>query len=212
MQMRNISLQFRTLTPVLLISWLITLLLLMMAIYACTVKNIPLDTLTKDPTAIMNAPFYLGFFSNLGIIIWSGGWLSCMFTAYRIRSVEEREEDFYFMLFGGLITLLMTFDDLYQFHELVFPKYFSIPENAVLVTYFNLYFIYLYRFRKSILNTDFIAFAMAFVFLGLSVLIKHAHLPIPQDTFMKDAFKLFGIVSWFIYFFRTGNEILDKKI
>ena len=211
MERRNITLQFRTLTPVLLISWLITLLMLMMAIYICTVKDVPLDTLTKDPTAIMNAPFYLGFFSNLGIIIWSGGWLSCLFTAYRIKGIEEQEENFYFMLFAGLITLLMTFDDLYQIHEVVFPHYFSIPENAVVLTYFNIYLIFLIRFRKCILNSDFIAFGMAFVFFGLSVLIKHAHLPIPQDTFMKDAFKLFGVVCWFIYFFRTGNEILDRK-
>ncbi|CAN5542053.1 hypothetical protein BH11BAC2_BH11BAC2_26710 [soil metagenome] len=210
--MRSISEQFRTLTPVMLISWLITLLLLLMAIFACTEKGIPLDYLTKDPTAIMNAPFYLGFFSNFGIVIWSCSAMICFLVAYRIKNNEYLEEEFYFILFSGLITLLMTLDDLYLLHETVFPFYLHIPENAVLLTYFNIYLLFFLRYKNRLLNSDFIALGLAFFFLGMSTLIKLFPMPIPQDTFMKDAFKLFGSVSWLIYFFRTGNELLDKQV
>jgi hypothetical protein len=209
--MRSLITQFRTITPVLLISWLLTLLSLLFAIYAATRKDIPLDFLTKDPTAIMSEPFYLGFFSNLGIVVWSCSFLICLMIAYRIYEENNFREDYFFMLFSGFITLLMTFDDLYQLHEFVFPKYFSIPENAVLLTYFNIYLLYAIRFRKRILRSDFLVIFLAFFFLGMSTLIKLVPMPIPQDTFLKDAFKLFGSVTWFIYFFRTGNEILDKQ-
>jgi hypothetical protein len=61
------------------------------------------------------------------------------------------------------------------------------------------------------LSGDFLALGLAFVFLGLSALIKLFPLPIPQDTFLKDAFKLFGSVTWLIYYFRTANEMLDRS-
>lgn len=210
--MRSLASQFRTTTPVLLISWLLTLLALLFAIYAATRKDIPLDYLTKDPTAIMKAPFYLGFFSNLGIIIWSCAFCSCFFTASRIMNVRYLQQDFFFMIISGFVTLLLTLDDLYQLHEYVFPHYFSIPENAILLTYLNIFLLWGLRFRKRMLQSDFLVLGLAFFFLGMSTIIKLVPLPIPQDTFMKDAFKLFGSVTWFIYFFRTGNEILDKHV
>ncbi len=209
--MRSLNQQFRTITPVLLISWLLTLLGLLCAIFASTRKDVALDYLTKDPAAIMEVPFYIGFFSNFGIIVWTCAFYICLYTAYRIRDNITLRDDYYFMLASGMIVLLMTMDDLYQIHETVFPVYFKIPENAVLLTYFNIYLIYIIYFRRRILRSDFLAFVLAFFFLGLSAVIKIFPLPIPQDTFLKDAFKLFGTVTWLIYFFRTTNEILDKE-
>ena len=210
--MRSLSSQFRTITPVLLISWLVTLLALLFAIFAATRKGIPLDYLTKDPTAIMKAPFYLGFFSNFGIIVWSCAFSVCFITASRCMNLTYLRQDFYFMILSGFVTLLLTLDDLYQLHEYVFPQYFLIPENAVLLTYFNIILLWGIRFRKRMLQSDFLVLGLAFFFLGMSTIIKLVPLPIPQDTFMKDAFKLFGSVTWFIYFFRTGNEIMNKQV
>jgi hypothetical protein len=104
----------------------------------------------------------------------------------------------------------MTMDDLYQLHEFVLPKYLLIPENAVLLTYVNIYLIYGIRFRKHLQNTEFVILGLAFCFLGLSTAIKLLPLPIPQDTFLKDSFKLFGAVTWLIYYFRTSNEVLER--
>ncbi len=208
--MRSFTSQFRTVTPVLLISWLVTLLSLLLAIFIATRKDVPLDTLTKDPTAIMGAPFYLGFFSNLSVVIWSCAFAITIFAVYRIRQFRSLRESYFFLLFSAFITLLMTMDDLYQLHEFVLPHYLYVPENAVLLTYFNIYLIYGIRFRKQLEQTDFVVLALSFGFLGLSTAIKLLPLPIPQDTFLKDGFKLFGAVTWLIYYFRTSNEILER--
>jgi hypothetical protein len=208
--MRTLIQQFKTVTPTLLIAWLLTLLSLLIAIFASTVKDFSLDTLTKDPTALMNAPFYFGFFSNLGIIIWSASFIICWFAAYRIKDHIHLKNDFFFLVISGMITFLMTIDDLYQLHEIVFPYYFDIPENAVYLTYMNIYLLYFIRFRKTLLQSDFIILVLAFFFLGLSTVIDLLPLPIPKDTFLEDAFKLVGAVTWLVYFFRTGNEVLDK--
>jgi hypothetical protein len=207
--MRSIGQQFRTVTPILLIVWLVTLLALLLGIYASTVKEIPLESFTKDPTALMNAPFYLGFFSNVGIMIWAGAAMINFFVAYRIKDDSKQRHNFLFILFSAFITLMMTLDDLFQLHEFVFPNYFSISDNAVYLTYMNIFLLYFIYFRKRLLESEFAILGLAFFFLGLSTIIDVLPLPIPKDTFLEDAIKLFGIVTWFIYYFRTGNEVLS---
>ncbi len=207
--MRSIAQQFRTVTPILLIVWLVTLLALLFGIYVSTVKQIPLETFTKDPTAIMNAPFYLGFFSNIGIIIWSGTAMINFFVAYRIKNDYTQKNTFLFFLSSAILTLILTLDDLFQLHELVFRNYFSISDNAVYLTYLNIFLIYFIYFRKRILESEFTILTVALFLLGLSTMIDILPLPIPKDTFLEDAIKLFGITTYFIYYFRTGNEILS---
>ncbi len=207
--MRSIAQQFRTVTPILLIVWLVTLLALLFGIYVSTVKQIPLETFTKDPTAIMNAPFYLGFFSNIGIIIWSGTAMINFFVAYRIKNDYTQKNTFLFFLSSAILTLILTLDDLFQLHELVFRNYFSVSDNAVYLTYLNIFLIYFIYFRKRILESEFTILTVALFLLGLSTMIDILPLPIPKDTFLEDAIKLFGITTYFIYYFRTGNEILS---
>lgn len=209
--MRKLSVQFRAVTPVLLLSWLGILISLLLAVFTSTVKNIPLDTFTKDPLSVSNAPFYFGFFSNLGIMFWSASIMTCWFVAYRVF-YSGTKNDFQFMLWSGIVTLVMTIDDLFQLHEQVMPAYFAVSENMVYITYLNIYLIYFIRFRKKILRSEFITLILSFIFLGLSTVIDLLPLPIPKDTFLEDALKLFGTVSWFVYYFRTSNEVLDRKL
>ncbi len=208
--MRSISTQFRKVTPLLLITWLFTTLALLMAIFISTAKDISLDTFTQDPNAQLNAPFYIGLFSNLGIMIWSASVTISFYGAYALGKGPDRSgQQFLFM--SALVTLLMTLDDLFQLHELVFPHYFSISENMVYLTYLNIYLIYFIRFRRQLLNSDFIALGIAFFFLGLSTIIDLLPLPIPKDTFLEDAMKLLGAVSWLVYFSRAVTELLSEK-
>ncbi len=204
--MRSIASQFRKVTPVLLITWLLTTLALLLAIFASTMKDIPLDTFTQDPNAQLNAPFYLGFFSNVGIIIWSAAMTICFYCAFSMPSVADNHNR-EFLLASGVITLLMALDDLFQLHEDVFPKYFSISENMVYITYLNLYLIYFIRYRRQLLNSDFIALGVSFFLLGLSTIIDLLPLPLPKDTFLEDAIKLLGAVTWMVYYIRTATEL-----
>lgn len=208
--MRSISTQFRRVTPVLLISWIVATLGLLTAIFISINTEIPLDNFTQDPNAQFEAPFYIGFFSNLGIMLWSAAFTICFYGAWRInRKIDKRGQEF--LIFSGLITMLMTMDDLFQLHELVFPKYLSISENMVYLTYLNIYMIYFIRFRKQLLNSDFIVLGIAFFFLGLSTVIDILPLPIEKDTFLEDAIKLLGAITWLIYFVRTADEVVEKN-
>ncbi|MBK9637949.1 MAG: hypothetical protein IPO63_09075 [Bacteroidetes bacterium] len=208
--MRSISTQFRKVTPVLLISWIVTTLTLLISIFVSINKDIELDNFTQDPNAQFNAPFYVGFFSNVGIMIWSAALSICFYGAWRTDAkTDKRAQEF--LIFSGLITMLMTFDDLFQLHELVFPKYLSISENMVYLTYLNIYMIYFIRFRRQLLNSDFIVLGISFFLLGLSTIIDILPLPIEKDTFLEDAIKLLGAITWLIYFVRTADEVVEKN-
>jgi hypothetical protein len=37
-------------------------------------------------------------------------------------------------------------------------------------------------------------------------------MPIPEDSFLEDTFKLFGIVSWFLFFVRFSFSEVKKMI
>lgn len=183
---------------------------LLIAIFISINTEIPLDNFTQDPNAQFEAPFYIGFFSNLGIMLWSAAFTICFYGAWRInRKIDKRGQEF--LIYSGLITMLMTMDDLFQLHELVFPKYLSISENMVYLTYLNIYMIYFIRFRKQLLNSDFIVLGIAFFFLGLSTVIDILPLPIEKDTFLEDAIKLLGAITWLIYFVRVADEVVEKN-
>ena len=208
--MQSLGDQFRKVVPVLLIVWLVTTLGLLLAIFASTLKDIPLDAFTNDPNASFNAPFYIGFFSNIGIMIWSAALTLCFYGAWKLnKPVDAWNRQF--LLASGIITLMMTVDDLFQLHELVFPKYFNISANMVYLTYMNIYIIYFLRYRRQLMQTDYMALAVAFFFLGLSTVIDVLPLPIEKDTFLEDAMKLLGIVSWTVYYVRTVDQFSAAK-
>lgn len=208
--MRGLYNQFRSITPVLLIGYLVTFLSLILVIIISTSKNIALDTLTKDPTETMSAPFYIGIFSNMGIILWGGSALISLFTAFQVKGISSFKEDFYFLLVSAAITLMLTMDDLLLIHEEVFPKYFNVPENAVILTYINIILMYLILFRRKIFSSEYLILGMALFFIGLAKVSDLIPLPIKKDTFLEDSIKLFGIVSWFIYFYRFNRQLLNK--
>lgn len=207
--MRSLSQQFRQVTPVLLIAYLISFMMLLAAIAASSYKEIPLDFFTKDPNAITDAPFYLGILSNVGIMLWSGSIVLCFFGAYLIRNQPQSAETYLFLILSGLLSLMLALDDLLQLHEHVFPSYFRISDNAVYLTYTNLFLVYFIRFRKTLLDSEFLVYGLAFFFLGLSTVIDLLPLPIPRDTFLEDAIKLLGIVSWLVYFFRFTGRLRE---
>ncbi len=67
---------------------------------------------------------------------------------------------------------------------------------------------YVVRFRKLILQTDFIFLILAFALFGLSIVIDLLELKI--SILFEDGSKLFGIVSWFGYFAITCFRVVTQ--
>ena len=204
--------QLKNITPLLIIIFAATMVVLTVVILVGLQYKVQLNYFTKDPVQIMGAPFYLGFFSNIGILLWCSSAVICFFVRPFIPKIIENKSTRLFLLFSGLVTLLLMMDDLFLLHEEVFPKYLGIPEKGVFVIYSNILLLYALLFRESIFKSDYLILGLSFFLIGGATLIKRIPMPIPEDSFLEDAVKLLGIICWFTYFLRLGFSLIKKGI
>jgi hypothetical protein len=75
-----------------LLSLAAELMALGLVLLVANLKGIPLYILTGDPTAVRNVPFFTGFLSNVGVLLWAGATAICLFSAFiAIRILQESE-------------------------------------------------------------------------------------------------------------------------
>ena len=167
--------------------------------------NTPIMNFTRDPLAIMKAPFYIGILSNLGILFWTAGAAICFFSAAIINCINHKSQAFYFLLFGGIITTVLLCDDFFQFHERVFPKYLNTSGSQVFIIYFLMILAYLIFFRKKIMATDFLFLGMSLLGFAISATIDEVFVNHFRGKFLlEDGFKFLSILSWTTYYIRVG--------
>lgn len=165
-------------------------------------KGISIDRLTCDPTAVVKAPSYTGFLSQVGILFWSASAAICMFSAKVLSRHPDNLETKSFLFVSGLLTLVLCLDDVFLLHEQFLLSFFGIPEKVVFIGYAGFMLLYLVRFYSIILNTEYILLGMALVFFAVSIVLDFFDPPI---YLFEDGAKLVGIVSWLSYFFRVGT-------
>lgn len=171
--------------------------------------EIPFGNLTRDPSAIMGAPFHTGILSQIGIFFWSASAAICMFTAKVISKYPDSLKLKRFLIFSGLLTMLLALDDIFLLHESVFP-YLGIHEKVVYATYAGLVLFYLIKFWPIILDTKYIFLVMALGFFALSVIFDKSSIPGIDPYLLEDGAKIVGIVSWLFYFFQVGTGAIHK--
>lgn len=176
---------------------------------------VPLSHLTRDPLVVADAPFYIGIFSNLGVLFWCAGGAIALFSGVVCRAHQASQELGRFFLASGVLTLVLMFDDLFQLHEGFLPYHVGIPEDIVYLFYAIAFSWYLIRFRKTLKKTPFGYLGLAFLLLGIAPIFDKEILPMPASWLandgiflFEDGFKLLGIVAWFIYFAVSGSQAL----
>lgn len=198
----NIQNQLKNAAPILVMVYAFTTAVLSVVILLGIEHNIELDHFTQDPASIMDTPFYLGFFSYIGILFWCGSAMLCFFSNQLLAGKKNNDRIRSFMLYSGLISTLLMFDDLFLMHEVVLPEYFSLPRGIVYVIYVNIIILYFVLFRTELVQSEYIVLLAATALIAISQFVDELPMPIPEDSFLEDAVKLFGIVTWFTYYAR----------
>ncbi len=197
--------QLKALLPTLFTAYIPILLLLCILAIVILKTKIPILDLTRDPARTLRAPFYIGLLSHIGVLLWCSSAAICLFSFALLRKdINDRELQSFF-LFAGLITSVLLLDDLFQFHEHVFPIYLHIPEKVIYIGYGTMTLLYIIRFKQMILKTEPLLLLFAFGFFGLSIVID-AIIILPLHDLFEDGFKLLGIVSWLTYFTRVFTK------
>lgn len=210
----NLILQLRSNLPKIALALIISALFIGLVVLLNVWKDIPVGLLTRDPNAIAHTHFYIGFFSQIGVFLWSATAAICFFSAKVIRRSQESITAKRFLFFGGLLTLILGLDDIFQFHENT-ELYFGIPEKIVFFAYGSYALSFMVYFCKEILKTSYIVFIMALSFFGLSMIIDRYYYRLPDalDLYLfEDGAKMVGIVSWFIYFSHSAVTAVSKHV
>jgi hypothetical protein len=171
---------------------------------------------TRDATEILEAPFYSGLLSNIGVLVWwSGSTISLFGGAVALRTARGGEWG-RFLLCSGLLTGWLALDDLFTLHEIVIPAYLyipdiwplSAPQKLTIALYGAVVLLYLIRFRRAILKTDYLLLIPALGFFGLSVFFDGVGdwIAVPGHHYFEDGAKLMGITGWTVYHIRTACQ------
>lgn len=134
---------------------------------------VPLHLLLRDANAEaydhnMGILFFRGAFSNIGVLLWWAAAIVSAFT-YFLLHIPSRAAPFTkrakaFFLYMAVLTTLLALDDLFMFHEEVFPVRLGIPELAVYAVYGVLAAGLIY-FLRFLVRTDFLVLILALGFL-----------------------------------------------
>ncbi len=199
--------------PQLLITFVPATIVLAIIAIVSVQLNISMTSITRDVTAIGNIHPLSGILSSLGILIWCAAASIAYFAAGILRS-NGRTAQSWFLLNSAFLTSYLLFDDLFQFHESLAPMYFGFDENVGYAILGIVTLIYLVRYRKTILETDFSALLLAFALLSTSVFVDEVSRWLWRlgdwEYFLEDGFKWLGIVAWCSYFVKTSYTAITN--
>jgi len=201
--------QYHSNRPVIAILLALSAFLISIVLLFHFLGEIPIGNLTRDPSAIMGAPFHTGILSQTGMTFWSASASICMFSTKVISKYPDSFKLKRFLFVSGLLTMLLGLDDIFLLHESVFPN-LGIHEKVVYATYAGLVLFYLVKFYPIILDTKYIFLVMALGFFALSVIFDKSSIPGIDPYLLEDGAKIIGIVSWLFYFFQVGTDSIHK--
>jgi hypothetical protein len=214
-----------TLIPVALLFGVMILLKWKLGVHFGFLTRDPGDILRQTPVAsfpffregVLDPPIYMSAVAYLDYILWGATAAVCLFSYSILRRDKQSAVPPSFLLPAAVLSLLLLADDCLRFHEIIFPKYLHLSEHLPYVIYGLLVLYFLIRYRKTILQTEYLLLLFSLACFGLSEIsdrltdISRVYSRIPGATLVEDGAKLLGIVFWFAYFARFSRlRILDR--
>ncbi|NNF60400.1 MAG: hypothetical protein HKN06_03610 [Gammaproteobacteria bacterium] len=169
----------------------------------------PFGRLTRDPTAVLKGPPYIGFLSQIGIFLWAGSAAICFLAAAVLNRASAGARVWSFFLSAGALSLLLGIDDAFLLHESVLP-HFGLPEEAVVAGYAVLVGAWLVAYRQRLRARDALLLMTALVFFAISGLVDLVS-PWQIGTLYEDSAKLAGLLFWLAYFAGAAMTALSDS-
>lgn len=171
--------------------------------------DIEIEKFTADPITTFDSHPFVGVVSNLGALLWCTTAVVCIFSYFILRNKIPKKSAS-FLLWSGLLTAMLLFDDLFMFHDYLAITHLNIEQTTVYIVYLILSITWFIYFFDEVRTNDFMILLLAGLFLGLSVI---GDFVLPQEGIaymFEDASKFFGIVTWTIYFIRISRNKFDQ--
>lgn len=170
----------------------------------------PVWKLAKDAADVIGYPPYYGMLSSWSSMMWMASAAICLFTATITRKDASDRGMWGFLLFSGLLSLMIAIDDLYLLHDRILPQALHTSEGVFYLLYLFLMMGYLILFFRQIARSDYILFWIAFFFLAFSRGFYNLIPFLRGFNTTNDMFKYVGIVFWLAFFIRTAAKQLRR--
>lgn len=165
--------------------------------------GVAISDVTRDVASIGQLHPLAGILSSLGILLW---WTSAslwLFLAAVHRKARSNQA-FRFAVASGLLSAYLTFDDLFQFHEALAPRYLGVPEPLAYAALVAVVAAYLFIFRRRLLRSDGAILALAIALLASAMasdlILWRSPWPLGQwARLIEDGLKWSGIVGWCLF-------------
>ena len=192
---------------IVIFTFLAGLFILLAAMQAGRINNIPFGYLTKDMATVLKGPSYIGIISFFGIIAWFGTGAIALFTYFLKRS-KSRKQHREFFLFSAFLMFMFGMDDLLLFHEGIYELYFFLMYAVLMSVYILRYFSFFLR------SVHVISFILTLVFFGLSLIMdmNFFHMRYSDLFFLlEDGSKFIGIIFWSVFIVNHCFDFLDHS-
>lgn len=191
------------LTRLLLASYLPPLIVLALAWLLAGLLGVPFSTLTRDPAAFAQLPFFTGWISYLGAVLMAAAASIALFVSAHVRHGR-------YLAGLGLFSLVLLADDLFMLHDGLLA-FIGIDEKLVMGTYalFLLYILasnldYVWRTGKPLAVTlAFFAVSAVTDLMPDPLFGEHRHL-------FEDGAKLLGMAGWLGYIVHISNLEMSR--
>lgn len=198
--------QFQRLRFYLLFLYASPILLLSMIALGSWKVGISVTYFTRDLYQTTGKLPYVGFVSNIGVLMWCAAAAICLFSWALLRQRESQDVFPRFILSGGLLTTILLLDDFFIGHETLRDRG-GVPEEVTFGLYAVLLLVWIIRFKDLVLESEYLILGCALGFFASSLLIDTFQESIELyighwRSLLEDGTKFMGIFSWFGYFAR----------
>jgi len=163
-------------------------------------KDIPVNSLSRDPVSTAGLRWQTGILYKTGVFIWGAIAATCLLGAAVWARRGDARSVRAFLLVSAALTLVFALDDVFQFRgELL--DHLGLSELAVFAVYAVVLGVFAIVFRSTLLQTEYgvlvATIALFVAWLGLRYFAA-------ESVFAQEAVKLVGQLTLLVYFFRTS--------
>jgi hypothetical protein len=173
----------------------------------------------RDVTVLGDLPFFAGYVSQTTLILWSALLTVCLFSLVVLRiNTRDLAASKQLLLHAIILIGVLSFDDIFLFHEEIAPEYIRINEKFVYAGYLIVFIGFFALNWREILASEYFLIMLGLVMFGGSIFLDQ--LPLHRwgfayfweqlEILVEDGLKVAGIVTWLLFFARYAIQKFDE--
>jgi len=187
------------------------LALILGALGVAYMGDLPVTDLLRDPSAVLDGPWYVGVFSTTGIALWAAAGAMCLLAL----SAEPGKSARSLLVAGAVISFMLGADDGFLLHETI-KNEIGIPSPVTIAIYGVIAIVLLWpAWGYMRARADISVFMVAVILFAISAILDGAGeaglSTIPYSAILEDIAKFLGIAAWAVYFAGVGGDVIRER-